>query len=210
MRNTLKKLISGKLMRRSLPNRLQDQMQERRKAAKARMEEKRRHLRGDQDRPTRRLGQFLLGALSGAALMYFLDPRGGGRRRALLRDKLVRLRHEGEDALETVGTTGGQVRDRARGAVAETQGRIKERLSDEAIPDTQLEARVRSELGRYVRHLGAIDIRASNGTVTLSGPALAHEVEELIKYARGVRGVQAIENKLTVFEKPEDIPALQG
>ena len=40
---------------------------------------------------------FLCGLSFGAALMYFLDPQGGGRRRALVRDKATSWAHQAED-----------------------------------------------------------------------------------------------------------------
>jgi len=46
---------------------------------------------------------FLTGAGLGAGLMYMLDPQMGGRRRALARDKMVRLSHEAQDAACVVG-----------------------------------------------------------------------------------------------------------
>ena len=36
----------------------------------------------------------------GAALMYLFDPNGGGRRRALIRDKAVGLSHDISEAAE--------------------------------------------------------------------------------------------------------------
>jgi len=185
------------------------QIHDTRKAAKVEIREKRSAARGEESAIGKSLIGTLLGALSGVGLMYFFDPRLGKRRRALLRDKAVRLLHSGQEALGALGAAGEQVKDRTYGTWVETQGRLREQFSDETIPDQQLEARVRSEMGRWVEHLGALDVRAREGVVTLSGPALAYEVEDLVKAARGVRGVKAVENRLTVYERPEDIPALQ-
>ena len=52
----------------------------------------------------------------GASLMYLLDPERGGRRRALLRDKLVSAASQTPDC---VGTTARDLGNRARGLVAE-------------------------------------------------------------------------------------------
>jgi hyperosmotically inducible periplasmic protein len=43
---------------------------------------------------------FLCGAAFGAAMMYFLDPKGGRRRRALVRDKSYSLAHQAEEYAE--------------------------------------------------------------------------------------------------------------
>jgi hypothetical protein len=49
-------------------------------------------------------GLSLLAGLGlGASLMYIFDPRMGRRRRALVRDKAVRLAHKAEEAAEVVG-----------------------------------------------------------------------------------------------------------
>jgi len=43
---------------------------------------------------------ILSGLGIGAALMYFFDPEGGGRRRALVRDKAVKLNRQTRETLE--------------------------------------------------------------------------------------------------------------
>jgi hypothetical protein len=53
----------------------------------------------------------------GATLMYFFDPQQGGRRRALLRDKMVKYSNDTADVL---GKTSRDLRNRAQGLVAET------------------------------------------------------------------------------------------
>jgi len=63
------------------------------------------------------------GIALGAALMYYLDPDRGRRRRALVRDQAVHLQHEAEDAAS------GKAQDlsnHARGVVAETKGAVAE------------------------------------------------------------------------------------
>ncbi len=58
---------------------------------------------------------FVAGVGLGAGLMYILDPEQGRHRRALARDKAVRLAHEAEDAL---GVVSKDVRNRAQGLAA--------------------------------------------------------------------------------------------
>lgn len=60
---------------------------------------------------------LLCGVAAGAALMYFLDPDRGRRRRALLRDKAVGLSN---DLGEAATGTARDLRNRAQGLVAET------------------------------------------------------------------------------------------
>ena len=61
---------------------------------------------------------FLAGLGAGAALMYFLDPERGGRRRALLRDQAVALTNDAREAIEA---TSEDLQNRAYGLYAETR-----------------------------------------------------------------------------------------
>lgn len=58
---------------------------------------------------------FLTGAAVGAGVMFMLDPEPGRRRRALARDKAVRLGHEAQDAAEVVAR---DMSNRAQGLAA--------------------------------------------------------------------------------------------
>src|SRR5947208_389603 len=95
----------------------------------------------------------------GAGLMYFLDPRLGRRRRALLGDKITRAFHEAGDALCVAGRDLGH---RAQGLAAETRSLV----AGGDVTDTQLAQRVRSKIGRYVSHPGSIEVAVNNGRVT--------------------------------------------
>ncbi len=64
---------------------------------------------------------FLAGVGTGAALMYFLDPDRGARRRALVRDKAVAL---GNDARRTLNTASQDLSNRAYGVYAQTSRSI--------------------------------------------------------------------------------------
>lgn len=67
----------------------------------------------------------VLGALAvGVLASYYFDPASGRRRRALLRDKLVHARHEVGDYAEG---TAQDLRNRARGLVAEARGMMERR-----------------------------------------------------------------------------------
>ena len=80
-----------------------------------------------------------------------------------------------------------------------------EDLTDEVLID-----RVRSKIGRVVSHAGAVEVAATDGRVTLSGPVLVSEADKLMRGVRLVRGVKDVENQLEVHEQAGDIPALQG
>ena len=135
--------------------------------------------------------------------MYFLDPNRGGRRRALLRDKLARAANKGADAVDA---TAKDLRHRAEGAVATTRARLTTR----EVPNDVLEARVRSKLGRVVSHPRSIEVEAQDGTVTLRGPILAHEVKPLLRTIRSVPGVSDVHEQLEIHEQAGDVPGLQG
>ena len=138
----------------------------------------------------------------GAALMYFLDPDRGARRRAMVRDRFLHAVRVAEDA---AGTTSRDLANRARGMLAE-------RFPDghRADDDAVIEGRVRSELGRVVTHPGAVTVIAERGVVTLAGDALDDEVHRLLARVRRIRGVRGVDNRLAVHDTVEGVPALQG
>jgi uncharacterized membrane protein len=149
-------------------------------------------------------GLAIVGAFGlGVAAMYFLDPGRGARRRALVRDKALHLLRKTEDAAETAGR---DLRNRARGLAAEARGRFE----DEDVDDDVLVARVRAEMGRVVSHPSSISATASDGRVTLSGPIVAREADQLLSRTRSVRGVRDVVDQLKRHERPEDVPGLQG
>jgi hypothetical protein len=45
---------------------------------------------------------LLTGAGLGAGLMFFLDPRRGKQRRAIVRDKMIRMSHQAQEARDTI------------------------------------------------------------------------------------------------------------
>src|SRR5215831_9904734 len=134
---------------------------------------------------SRRTG--ILGVGLGAGMMYLLDPVSGRRRRALLRDQLVHAAHRLFDAEEA---SVEDVRHRTHGILAE----LKALPTRDDVDDLILIERVRSRMGRLIRHPGAIYVTAENGTVTLRGPILADEVGPLIGGVRAVPGVRDVIN----------------
>ena len=139
--------------------------------------------------PRGRTSTLLLGVGIGAAIMYFLDPGRGARRRALVRDQATSAVRSGRERMQQRAE---DLRNRASGVVAEARGR----MHDEVISDEQLVARVRSQLGHHVGHARAIDVAARDGTVTLRGEVSRTEVDEVVSVVRGVRGVEQVENEL--------------
>lgn len=146
----------------------------------------------------------LVGGLGiGAALMYLFDPDRGKRRRALIRDKAEAAANKTGMYAEKMSR---DLRNRAYGVVAETKSIFRhEEVSDDVLVD-----RVRAKLGRYPVHVGAIDVTANNGAVTLRGPLLDKEVPRVLRAVRLARGVKGIDNQLTVYSEPGNVPSLQG
>ena len=72
---------------------------------------------------------FLCGVGTGAALMYFLDPDRGGRRRALVRDKAVGLTNDARKALNAASE---DLSNRAYGVYAETAKAVTGKPIDES------------------------------------------------------------------------------
>jgi osmotically-inducible protein OsmY len=141
----------------------------------------------------------------GIAAMYMYDPVLGRRRRALLRDKCVRIR---KAVTGTARVTLRDVKNRALGTVAEGRAALfEDRVK---VNDAVLRERVRSILGFVVRNPSSINVEASAGRVTLTGPVLTDEVQQLINGVRSVRGGYDVENRLEVHEKGDNVPGLQG
>jgi osmotically-inducible protein OsmY len=143
------------------------------------------------------------GAGLGAALMYIFDPDRGKRRRALIRDKVEAA---GNKLSDTADKMQRDLRNRAYGVVAEAKSLFRhDEVTDDVLVD-----RVRSRLGRIPGHIGAFDISAEDGVVTLRGQILADELPRVLRAARFVRGVKEIDNQFEVHELAASVPALQG
>src|SRR5262245_26455047 len=117
---------------------------------------------------------MLVGAAAGSALMFLLDPTGGRRRRALVRDRMTRATHKTRDGLAFVTH---DLSHRASGIASATRRRFG---NGEFVSDSKLVDRVRAKLGRASLHPHAIVVDARDGVVTLRGPVLAHEVHRVL------------------------------
>jgi hyperosmotically inducible protein len=132
---------------------------------------------------------------AGALVMYYLDPAQGRRRRAVVRDRGMSVRHGIEDFART----------RSRHAAHRMQGvaaRARAHLSPEPVEDAQLRERIRSKLGRVVEHSSAVEVEVHDGQVILSGIASAEEIDTLLAMVTAMLGVSGVESRLRV-EEPE-------
>jgi uncharacterized membrane protein len=149
-------------------------------------------------------GLAMLGGMGlGAGIMYLLDPELGRRRRAHLRDQCISMWHETEDVVRVASRDLSQ---RSYGVLAEARSLFSgDQPDDEVIAN-----RVRSRIGRVVSHPHSIAITVRGGRVTLRGPILADEVNDLISCVSSVRGVTGVGNELEVHERRGNISGLQG
>jgi BON domain len=98
------------------------------------------------------------------------------------------------------------LKNRTWGTLAEGRAAVLGHTVDDAV----LRERVRSKLGFFVRHPSSIEVQANEGKVTLTGPVLSDEVQQLIDGVRSVRGVRDVENFLEVHSTDDGTPGLQG
>ncbi len=149
------------------------------------------------DAPVRPLAMTAAGLAAGAGLMYYLDPVGGRRRRALVRDRLAHLRRIATRTVpETFRRRGrflGGVAQGVRHDAAELMPHHHARVGDDT-----LVARVRSEVLRDERYkAGEIHVDAYEGCVTLRGQLEAEaDIRDIIERTRRVEGVSEVRSYL--------------
>jgi osmotically-inducible protein OsmY len=148
---------------------------------------------------------FLGGLLTGMLFMYYLDAQSGGRRRALVRDKLVSAGHDIEDFAEAKSR---RAIDRVKGMAATRS--LDRTTRSEPESDQQLHDRIRARLGRTVGHPKAVHVSVEQGCVALRGHVLRKDVDPLVSELRGMPGVTEVRNELQVHDSAEGIPELQG
>src|SRR5215213_9236678 len=113
------------------------------------------------------MSPLLLGAALGATGAFMLDPEQGRRRRALVRDKVVRGVNDSRKFADAAKI---DLRLRAQGIAARTR-----RLRAEPAGDDVVVQRVRAKLGRYCSHPRAVEVTAAGGIVVLTGDILSRE-----------------------------------
>jgi len=150
------------------------------------------------------LGVLGLVALGGAAMCLF-DPQLGRARRGMIRDKFISLVNHTGEAIEG---TALHLRNRAAGMVAQTKSKLGG--GGGSVDDRRLVERVRSQMGRLVSNVRAIEVCARDGAVILSGPILQAEMDGFVEFVTGVPGVKAVHNGLLPHERRGNFPALQG
>jgi hyperosmotically inducible protein len=139
----------------------------------------------------KRLEGLAAGFALGAVLMFYLDPASGRRRRHQALDRVAHGRHELSDARQAAAT---RVRHKAQGLVARTRARF----ASQQVDDSVLEARVRAHMGHAISHAGAIHVEAEDGVVTITGPVLVSEANDLLERVSSVPGVHEVHSRLTV------------
>ncbi len=139
---------------------------------------------------------FVKGALVGATAMWLLDPDQGSRRRARLRQQAERGVRSAQHSVDV------SIRDlgrRAQGLAAEARAL----MSTEAVGPETLAARVRARIGHVVGNPRAVQVRAADGMITLTGSVAAHEIDALFRTVAATPGVLGVENDLQVLPSAE-------
>lgn len=147
----------------------------------------------------------ILGFAVGALTMYYLDPRAGRRRRALVQDKLVGLGHD----------AAWYAQAKSRRAIDHLKGWAVTRRFDRhtrtpPLSDQQLHDRIRSRLGRVVSHPRSVEVHVENGAVHLGGHIFTRELDNLLAEVKHVAGVTTVRNELICHDNAVGISELQG
>ena len=146
---------------------------------------------------------FLAGCGAGVLTMYLLDPGRGARRRAQIRDKFV---HAGRTIADRADKQSRNLANHVKGALYETRAKFRQqRVSDDVLIE-----RVRAQLGHAVSHPGALEIRAEDGCVIVTGPVLRGERKRMEDRLRDTRGICDFVLEVMEHEGREGVPGLQG
>ena len=137
-------------------------------------------------------GAVLAGIAFGVGLIYFLDPVGSRRRRALARDTVA-----GSDAgdVDDSAVTTRDLACRATGVAAGLRGAFRRPVDDDVLID-----RLREQISGAVSHPHLIEVEASDDHVILRGPILDRAVDDLLDAVERGSGVREIIDALDVRE----------
>lgn len=138
---------------------------------------------------------------AGAAFMYYLDPVAGRRRRSLVRDQAVAVRHDAERYAKTKSK---RAADHVQGALARTRAKIAPRPVD----DEQLRERIRAKLGHVIDRPSALEVEVRGGQVVLSGDVMNPEIEAAVEAISTMQGVRGIVTHLSPRTAGEAAPAM--
>ena len=148
------------------------------------------------------------GAAAGALGMFFLDPRAGNRRRAMLGDKLTSLTHSATGFLTgTVPQSAGMVAGKAKG-VQQTVTGMTGGQSHASDDDKTVTDRVMSEVFRDPNlPKGEVNVNTVDHIVYLRGhiedPSKVSELEERTRKVPGVTDVINLINRPDI--DPSDV-----
>jgi hypothetical protein len=152
-----------------------------------------------------KLSLLAVGIAAGSVAMFFFDAVSGGRRRALVRDKIVGVGH---DVGYLAQAKGKRAADYVRGLFVTLH--LDRVTRSEPQSDQQLHDRIRARLGRVISHPKSVYVEVNQGRVVLSGHILTEQVDKLLNEVQHNVGVRAVDNQLVCHDTAQGIPELQG
>jgi uncharacterized membrane protein len=137
------------------------------------------------------LTTWLGGIAIGAMAMYLSDPAQGRRRRWQVQEKM-------RTATEKTGNILDQAMHATSNRLSEARRRTKSMLRHYDLDDESLQHRLRNAIALLVSAPEAINIKAEQGKVTLSGMIDAKEKNRLLRKLRRVPGVRELRDQLAL------------
>ncbi|WP_119154656.1 BON domain-containing protein [Caldimonas tepidiphila] len=151
---------------------------------------------------------LVLSAL-GAAALYYLDPRMGRQRRALVRDKFGSMSPNPRDDAPRQGWM-AEDDDRVEGMRGAARDPAPLADASQPTPERQLRERIRAELPRLVSRPEAIEVVVNQDSVSLRGQVLSQEIDALLSTVLAMPGVRHIDDRLERHDEPSSISAMLG
>jgi osmotically-inducible protein OsmY len=136
--------------------------------------------------------RLLLGGVIGAALVYFLDPQHGARRRQQAQDRLGSTQREVTKQAQDVAQQASGKKTGVVQTVAKAGRQGKQEYDDETLTE-----KVKTELFREPEVKGRVNVSVENGVVVLRGEVQTpDDITSIEKETKRVQGVKAVENLL--------------